>query len=499
MEITFETKNVRAFRECVHQIKRTQLSMEQVVPDISDDIGKLYSVQPSVLLKSKDLTTRGASVTGELNIALLYVNELGNKVFDLHITQGFALDYDLPDPDPELITQIKLFVSNVEARAVNPRKISVTVEVGGELTAFKLEENTVSSAVSPGDAGKIFTRQDVAECTLINAVCEKTFVLNEQYPFIGDKPAPISLVSEKLDFRISEKQLIGSKVLIKGQVFVTVCYLSEQTDYPITADYSSPFSQLIDIGLETMDNCSVKIEPTSIYFSLIDTISGEKALDAEIHAVAQIVSRFRQEVNYLSDAYSVFYPSALSFEGRTLEQVDEEELMLENEERIELPEDTEDVLCVLPGLGQWSCARGKAEATVLLDILYRNKEGSLTSARRLLKVSAEGKAADVDVKEVRLRESSFRPENNALRSRIKVELLCERHGEMEIQNAVAITLSEEEPYDLTLFPSITAVRTDTESIWDLAKEYHSSCEKIKALNQIEEPIQGKMLLIPKCL
>lgn len=499
MEICFETKTVKSFRESLHQIKRTQLSMESVVPDVNDDIGRLFSIQPSILLKSKDLTTRGASVTGELTVALLYINELENAVYDLHFTQSFSLDFDMAEPDPDLLTQIRLFVSHAEARALNPRKVSVTVEVGGELSGYTQEESKVAVSVPSFDQFQIFTRQNHATSALINAVTEKTFVINEQFPFPSGKPVPERLVSEKLDFNISDRQLIGSKVLMKGTVCVSICYLSESTDYPVSTVFSAPFSQLVDIGQESMDSCSVRIEPTSVYYSLIDMISGEKALDAEIHAVAQIVSRFQQEIDTLSDAYAVRYPSELSFESWPLVQVGApERLLLEADEKIELPEDCVDVLSVMPTLGQCSMGQGKAEINVSFDVLYRSAGGSLSSARRMLTLSSDCPAQAVSLRETRLLDPFYRPEGNLLNVRLSVELYCEQRAETEAQSVVSLSLDEDSPYNEAQFPSVTAVRADGESIWDLAKQYHSSCERIESLNEIDGPIRGKMLLIPKC-
>ena len=52
MEISFENKVVGTYREISHQLKRIQESMESVVPDTNDDIGRIASFQTSVLLKS---------------------------------------------------------------------------------------------------------------------------------------------------------------------------------------------------------------------------------------------------------------------------------------------------------------------------------------------------------------------------------------------------------------------------------------------------------------
>ena len=58
-------------------------------------------------------------------------------------------------------------------------------------------------------------------------------------------------------------------------------------------------------------------------------------------------------------------------------------------------------------------------------------------------------------------------------------------------------LDEEKPFDLSLFPSVTLVRAEEETVWELAKKYHSCPEKITAVNCFEADVRGCMLMIPK--
>ena len=85
MEITFENNTTNIRREIYHQTKRTQESTESVVPDTDDDIGRILSVQSSVMLKSKDVTSRGVSISGEAIIFRKYVQThekiLHRKIF----------------------------------------------------------------------------------------------------------------------------------------------------------------------------------------------------------------------------------------------------------------------------------------------------------------------------------------------------------------------------------------------------------------------------------
>ena len=64
MEISFEGREAVVYREFAYQTRRTQETAECVVPDTDADIQKIAAVQSGVLLKSKDLSSRGVTVSG---------------------------------------------------------------------------------------------------------------------------------------------------------------------------------------------------------------------------------------------------------------------------------------------------------------------------------------------------------------------------------------------------------------------------------------------------
>lgn len=103
-------------------------------------------------------------------------------------------------------------------------------------------------------------------------------------------------------------KIIGTKLIIKGNVFVSVLYMSDEVNYPIKMDFTSPFSQIVDTGIENLDSSDVIMELTSSYCDLIDTISGEKAADIEIHALLEILGCKRERISYVSDAYCNICP-----------------------------------------------------------------------------------------------------------------------------------------------------------------------------------------------
>ena len=80
MEIVWDEKTLPAYRDLMRSVKSTQMTMESVVPDTKDDIGRILSVRPEIYLKNKEWRGRGVSVDAEVQLCILYVNEAENAV-----------------------------------------------------------------------------------------------------------------------------------------------------------------------------------------------------------------------------------------------------------------------------------------------------------------------------------------------------------------------------------------------------------------------------------
>ena len=498
MNICFENKEINAYREIMYKIQKTQATAESVVPDTNDDIGKIASVHTSVMMKSKDITSRGIIVIGEVYATLLYITENENDVSYIKMNKSFTLEYDAEDIPQDSVAQINLNVSNIETRILNPRKVSVTIEISGELECYAQEPAVIYTALPENSNETIHAKFETCESIIINCACEKTFAINEQFVFPGGKPAPAQLVSQNLNFSVNETQLVGNKVVVKGNVNLSVCYLSNEVDYPVQTEFNSPFSQIVDIGRDLMDDCSAVVILTSAYYELVDTISNEKALDAELHAVIQIVSRCRQELGYISDVYSNLMPVECNIKKEKIcDYANILRTKLSSDYRISIVEDCMDVLSIFPYITQVSATDNKLAAAVALDTIYRTKNNTLSSARRMLNLEGECLASPGRIVSQRISDIYLRPDGAFVEGHISVEICYLSSSNSELNRVIAVEMIEEEAYDLNKFPTVSLVRGAEESLWDLAKQYHSSVECINLVNNIEEGIKGKMLLIPK--
>lgn len=500
MEIVLERKQTACFRESVYQTKRVQESVESVVPDTDEDIEKIAAVQTSVFLKSKDLSSRGVIVSGEARASVLYISEGRQSLNRVQLTRDFSVEFELPEFGSEVVTQAFLSVQAADARAVNPRKLSVSFDLQAELSCYEPQSVSTEAAL-PENAGKgLHLRTEETELLLCNAACEKSFAVGEQFPIPAGKRIPLKLLTEQTELRVSECQLVGSKAILKGSASVRLAWLGEEKGEPEQAEFSAPFSQILDIGAENMDLCSVRPQLTGAFFDLAEAISGEKTVDTELHILLQLVSWKRQKIRYVADAYSNLAPLAIRSERMLFDSAGEKKtLRVTTEESVTVMEDCERIAAVFPTLSRCAWEKERLGASAALDILYRTESGELAAVRRTLILSDENAGEPLRLTGVWLDEEKLEPEGKSLRVRLSMEAEALSSVQTEINAIEALTLDRDNAYDQSAFPSLTLVRVQGESLWELAKRHHSSVEAIEALaDQLPEK-QNAMILIPRSI
>ena len=498
MEINFDSQEIMVYREVSHQLRRIQESAECVVPDTDADIEKIVSVQSTAILKSKDLTSRGLLISGELSASVIYIGDGDAGISNVRLRKPFTMEFEAEGLESETMAQIALRIQGTDVRMVNPRKVSVMFETEGELSCYGTEKLCVDAALPENTPG-LYAKTETRDIALLNAVCEKSIALNEQFPLQTEGNGTQRLMTENAAIQISDSQLLGSKMIIKGDVEISACTLREEGDVPTFYTFSAPFSQIIDVGVENVQCSRVRPEITGSYFDLIDTINGGKALDVELHAVLQLVCCESREIRCITDAYSNLMPAELiSVRQETSLDPAVRMIRMSTREQIALTEPCRELIHVFSTLTRVGAEDGRLSAALVLDFLYRSEENRLSVCRRTLSLSEDTEEKQMQIVHAGEPELDVRLNGDSVDCTVNITFEC-TDRQLESFTAVqGILLDEEKAYSQASLPTLTLIRREGESLWGLAKKYHSSVEKIRELNEDAEN-STRMLLIPKCV
>ena len=382
-------------------------------------------------------------------------------------------------------------MSGVQAKAPNPRKITVDLELFSELSLSRSMEFIVAQSLPEELPAPIHVQTGESTVFLPTVVCEKSFSLSEQLPLPDGATLPGELLAAEAAWRITDGSAVAGRYLVKGEAKLHLIYTPKSGGPPCSRDLLLPFSQLMDLDGAEADAAELWVLPVSDYFNLIETIEGQSMLDAELHALIQLRAYQKHCVQTVTDAYSNQMPGECRVtETPVFTDCSASVTELEAQELIELPEEGQELLGVYPTL----CRGGAAQAALTLDLLCRGGDGKLSAMRRTLALKPEENDGALTFDEVLLRDCSETQEGRTIRVRVTAEGVGMERRQSSIRRVSSLELDEERQFDLSSYPSLTAVWGRTESIWELAKQYHSSPEAILALNA--DPGQ-RPLFLPK--
>ena len=313
----------------------------------------------------------------------------------------------------------------------------------------------------------------------------------------GDEYSNAELLSSIPEVSIKDYQQIGEKVILKGSAMLDCCFAGER-GYPIRKNFTAPLSQIIDTGAEDFDSYHAKTQLTAAYFELIDTINGEKALSVELHGVIQLLCGSKAEISYISDAYNNSMPCSCKMKEQQIsESCEEESLELEHEEHVEIAEPYKEILFTAVKISQAGVYKGKLRALLNLDIIYTAEEAGLGMLRRIVNIEENIGEGDYRLLNKLIKACSFQNEEGGICVKISCEFLYRALQQTKILYAEGLELLEDESYEQGEFPGLCLVRQENESLWELAKHYHSSPETIEFMNPEMNEGAGYLLFIPK--
>lgn len=473
----------------IHQ--QVSFHAEAVVPDTAEDVQEIVWTRGGLLLKGKEPGLHAASVTGEAWASVLYLTENG-QLERIRLRKEFEIVFEAETSDPDALPHLAWYLSGLQGKLLNPRKLSVSFEVQATLRSFQRGSMLTETALPEGEWRGLHVLKEQTSALVLTAVSEKQFTLREQLPFSADQIALSQIDAEELNFALQGTEQVGSRCIVKGELQLQLLG-RDDSKLPAKAAFRVPFSQLLDITEDALDQSSIRIEPNSVYLDWTEGSGGERSLDLEVHALLQFSSFTRRDVITIRDAYSTAMPlSAEQCDLALLRSAEARTCVFSADASVPMPDDLQELLAAEAKTGPLERKEEIARIPLYLDILYRSSDGSLAAARRSAKLDVTDIPADAVILSQRMSSFSASQEGAEIRFSGAAEIRWERTETEKISTLSLLRLDEEQAWSRTESPSVYLVRRGGESLWNLAREYRSSEELIRSCNAED----AKLLLIP---
>ena len=501
----FERDTIISYETAAEVTLCQEETLESIVPDACPDILRIVDVCGQATISGKQAREGVAQVTGMVRASILYQPEGGGGLRRMEVGLPFTCQAEAPGLTERGTVLARPRLCRAEARALNPRKVLLRVDLAVDVTACQPVERAVCCGVTGPEEGTVCQRQFQGEHYQLCAVQEKPFTFSDQIRLpSGSGEAPV-LLAARAQPECGESKLIGSKLIFKGMVEIYLL-LQEPGGALVTSHESLPFSQAIEVsGTDGEGDCQVEVEVAS--FRCDQDPADGRAVDVELELLAQAQVRCRRPVTLLQDLYSTSNLMEVQRENQLLCRLGEQSVRPQSvRELLETGEMVRSVVDARLALGQVRQSIEGRELVLTVDacvtVLYLDENELVQCVQRSIPVSSRLECPEGVRCSCRCAcpgEVFAAPAAGGVEVRFTVESRCLTTETAAVPAVTSAQLGEPRNAGEGVRPSVVLrMPAPGEELWDIAKAHGTTMEQILQANELEEEAlpYGRMLLIP---
>lgn len=185
MELEFDREVTHCYEVAASGTVCQEETLETIVPDACPDILRIVAVCAQATLNGKQARDGLAEASGSVRAVVLYQPEEGGGLRRLEAALPFTSQMDAPTLTQQGMVSACARVRGAEARALNPRKVLLRVDLAVEITAFQPTEHMCCQSVLEPEEHKVEQMIAQAETYQLSAVQEKPFTFTDQIRLNG--------------------------------------------------------------------------------------------------------------------------------------------------------------------------------------------------------------------------------------------------------------------------------------------------------------------------
>lgn len=465
----------------IRQVQTLEETQELRLPEELPDIGRVLCAWGQCVVRGKQWRGDGMQASGGVTVSVLYLPEDGSVARCVESWLPFQAKWSFPQTRREGAMRIATLLRGVDARTLSARKMMLRANIS--LLGEALEP-TEAEIYAPAELPTgIEVLANVYPAVLPREAGEKQFTIEDEIHI----PGVSKWVSFSMQPEVTEQNVVGSRVVIRGNGHLRYVYLDEQGEIR-SGNLDIPFAQFADLDRDYDNEATADL---MLCVSGMEPETGEDSLHIQCSVTAQYLIKDRALLEIIEDAYSP--TRELSLEIQTLK------LPMELENRVEGldadPVFQEGKVLDMMFLPEYPVQYRDGDMVNLeipaqFRFLYQDPEGNLQSATENWSTTLTVPAAENTQLQPTI--TSIEPSSNSARMKLNLQTWADQ----QIPMISGLTVGGSKPLEEAR-PSLILRPMDTDSLWELAKETGSTMDAIRKANGLtQEPRQGQMLLIP---
>lgn len=480
---------------------QTMVESDMIVPDVKPDIKKILEVSGSVCITQKMIQQDKVFLQGILHLTVLYLPEGGSagELCSLFVNQDFTHTMDCRGVTPEMQLIAEASAETMDHTLLNSRKVNLRSVLSLGIKVVHPVLLSLTTGATDEDSLKLHRKR--LRLLGNTETCESQIILREQLEFPSGKPTIGEILRLTATPTATELRLVEGKAVAKGQVRVSTLYKSESDNSVQFMEHLLPFTEIMDMEGATEDMTGeIDFSIKDLYHEIRENGDGEaKNLGLELVLAVTVHSHEVFEVDAVTDAYSLSCNLNLTTKSYHLEQLlDNSTAELSHKDHLEIPS-------MLPALEQVCDVNATPKidriamegdqitvfGTIRSNILYLTADPNLpvvgfshqSEFSHTFPVSGTDSNTACDARIYLDHVSYTLSGSNSLELRFVLGLAVKsmQTGEMHLIEEIAPCEEDEK-----LHPCVVLYFVQQgDSLWKIAKHYHTTVEQIKNLNQLE--------------
>lgn len=475
-----ESNNIPYIDLCISKESCYEESVDAIVSDLYPDIREIVGVTAKAYVKDVAVQNDRILITGEIKSEVCFLGDTTNEdeqnILKMNVALSFARVEDIDAKECEVFVKGDIF--KVNAKIINPRKISVIADINLKTDVYKkttLETNNVENI-------EYQMLKMMKKVEIIDTVNRNDFTLNDTLTFQINTKNDYELFGIEPKISISEMKILKNKLMLRGCVDFEAGYVDGEILGNTNA--SVPFSQICDITITDEDLAS-KFELSVVDFEVENTSGNDYYYNIKVKSI--FVQYKEYEIECIEDLYST--TCDLDILKETVEITSYKPVeVVKNTQNLDLEAQIDNVLYAHCNLYKEKTDEQTIDLFASLMVVYNTN------------MQCKMYKKDVCI---------YKNINNNEAQNAKVEILG--NNQLKLSYDLNINIISKEKYDKYI-EIIETNDKDVEkdciilkhidkqvSIWALAKEYNSTDEAIKLANDIDEneqSVANQMIIIP---
>lgn len=486
-------------------------SLEQMIetevnlPEYYCDVVKVLKCTVNPVIVSTQVSGDRIIIEGSAKFCFMFLGE-DNQVYSYESSYPFSKNTEIRDLDEQYSVVVDARTDYVSCRASGKRQITGNATISVSLKVYRVRSMEIVTDCSI--KGIQMKKKEICPYSFMK-VEQKGFTVNDTCEIQKTGGGIKRIVKSDTNAFITDVKTINGKMMISGEMQVKSLAVTNDDCDIVAVTCIIPFSQIFELGCVNENSiCDVSVKVNSVDAELQG--SENTAIAYNIKATALITIGEVKCIEAVSDAYSTAKATEtkqLSGNLKVIKSRGTEPYVFKSEAAVADLEIGRIIDISVVGLKKSVRTDGSKAfvyGSVEIGMLYAYSDGRINYAEKSVSFEYE--------KDTGLRAGSFECDANAEVSGVSHNHASADKLELKVELSISLTVLEIEMVDV-LSDIIETGDSDAkhkpaslviyfsdpgESIWDIARKYNTTVEKIAVENSLTDDVmrERRMLLIP---